>query len=139
MFKTVPVYYLLQKYIEYLKQYISSKASSHWSTDAWSFLQPCLPIIDLVFTNYSKLAKADLSGWYFDSKTSVCSSSLEKYKAMASEFLALFVFEKYFPLIFHKCSKIFFEGITPRKGTLVHHLGARTCNEVYPEILAHHM
>ena len=139
MFKTVPVYYLLQKYIEYLKQYISSKASSHWGTDAWSFLQPCLPIIGLVFTNYSKLAKADLSGWYFDSKTSVCSSSLQKYKAMASEFLALFVFEKYFPLIFHKCSKIFFEGVTPRKGTLVHHLGASTCNEVYPEILAHHM
>ena len=72
----------------------------------------------LVFTNYSTLAKADLSGWYFDSKTSVCSSSLQKYKAMASEFLALFVFEKYFRLIFHKCSKIFFEGITPRKGPL---------------------
>ena len=70
----------------------------------------------LVFTNYSTLAKADLSGWYFDSKTSVCSSSLRKYKAMASEFLALFVFEKYFPLIFHKCSKIFFEGIIPQKG-----------------------
>ena len=83
----------------------------------WIFFSS-LPIMGLVFTNYSALAKADLSGWYFDSKTSVCSSSLRKYKAMASEFLAQFVFKKYFPLIFHKCSKIFFEGITPRKGPL---------------------
>ena len=81
----------------------------------WIFFSS-LPIMGLVFTNYSTLAKADLSGWYFDSKTSVCSSSLQKYKAMASEFLAWFVFKKYFPLIFHKCSKIFFEGITLRKG-----------------------
>ena len=65
--------------------------------------------------NIPRLQKAELSGWYFDSKTSVCSSSSRKYEAMASKFLALFVFEKYFPLIFQKCGKIFSEGITRPK------------------------